>query len=202
MLKNGSDGLSNVYIGSTAIAKAYLGENLVYQLKPEVFEKPDCVRIDFSTTSDNYSFMFGRYIGLKVSYIELDGEQITWTSSPESRFTVPTAGQHTVYIKPSGEWASNRTFGYFQYCDYIRFPYNASTILLCNVSPNNSTNKWAKIDILDTAYWSRVKSNSYSVFANATKIRVPVGSKQLYQNNSVNATILGKMSEYNFTYEL
>lgn len=163
-------------------------------------EKPDCIRIDFTTTTDNYSFRFGYFVGDGTSYVELDGARVSFTTGHDNHFTVPTAGSHIVYIKPSKNWPSNWTFGYFTKCDYIRFPYNTVTRLLCLINTNNWTNKWAKIDILDAAYWNKVKENMYGVFSNANIIRVPIGSKQLYINNGVPQGILSKMAEHNFKY--
>lgn len=163
-------------------------------------EKPDCIRIDFTTTTDNYSFKFGKYIGNRTSYVELDGIRVSFTTGSDNQFTVPTAGSHIVYIKPSQNWPGNWTFGFFTKCDYIRFPYNATSIIQCVVHGGNFSSKWAKVDVLDANYFSQIKVNSYGVFGRCDLIRVPVGSKQLYVNNGVSSNILDKIVEHNFKY--
>lgn len=199
----GTSKVGGMYLGDTKIGKAYLGDDLIYSSgPPPVVENPDCIRIDFTTTTDNYTFKFGYFVGNYTSYVELDGARVSFTTGSDNHFTVPTAGSHIVYIKPSQNWPSNYNFGYFTKCDYIRFPYNAATRLLCGITQSSWSNKWAKIDILDAAYWSRVKTNSYNVFSNADRIRVPVGAKQLYINNSAPQAVLNKMTEYNFNYTI
>lgn len=171
--------------------------------KEELIEKPDCVRIDVTTTVDAYSFRFGYYVGnSKVSYVELDGERIEWTRGESNGFIIPNAGKHVIYIKPSGTWPSNHMFGYFANCDYIRFPYNAASTMLCDISKQSSSGSWKKIDILDENVLSQVKKNTYSTFSSAYVIRVPIGTKQLYANAGVSQSILNKMVEYNFKYEI
>lgn len=161
-------------------------------------EKPDCIRIDVTTTTDNYKFTYGYYIGNRISYIELDGVNMPKMNGPDEYITIPTAGSHVIYIKPSDVWGGNHGFGYFQYCDYLRFPYNLSEFFKCNLN-NSMWKTWKKVDILYNGYFGSVKSSSAS-FGNTTIIRVPVGSKQLYANNGVSSKILDKIVEYNFKY--
>lgn len=199
----GTSKVGGMYLGDTKIAKAYLGDDLIYSSgPPPVVENPDCIRIDFTTTSDNYSFKFGYFVGDRVSYVELDGSSISWTKGSDNHFTVPTAGSHVVYIKPSREWASNHAFGYFAECDYIRFPYNAASKMLCSISKNSWSGSWKKIDILDNSVLSQVKNNVYATFSSADVIRVPIGTKQLYANYGISQSMLNKMVEYNFNYTI
>lgn len=197
----GTSKVGGMYLGDTKIGKAYLGDDLVYSAgPPPVVEKPDCFRIDVTTTTDNYKFTYGYYIGNKISYIELDGVNMPKMFGESEYITIPTAGSHVIYIKPSGEWGSNYAFGYFQNCDYLRFPYNLSEFFKCGLN-NSMWKNWKQVDILYSGYFSRVKSSSAS-FERTTTIRVPVGSKQLYANNGVSQAILNKMIEYNFNYTI
>lgn len=67
-------------------------------------DRPDYWRIDFTTTSDNQTVVFGSNSGWALSNPEtkaiiLDGKSISRTSG--SSIKVPTAGDHVVYIKVS-----------------------------------------------------------------------------------------------------
>lgn len=166
--------------------------------KEELIEKPDCIRIDVTTTADAYSFRFGYFVGNHVSYIELDGVRIQWTIGYNNTFIIPNAGKHVIYIKPSQTWPDNYAFGYFENCDYIRFPHNAASIMLCLVSKNSWSGSWKKIDILDPSFFSQTAKNNYGTFSAAEVIRVPVGSKQLYKATPC----FSKIVEFDFKYQI
>lgn len=169
----------------------------------QLIEKPDCIRIDFSTSSDNTSVRVGYYLNSSIEYAELDGARAIVSGWEKTVITVPAAGAHVLYIKLiSSGYPSNYDFRVPHNCNYIRFPYNMSLLAKGAVSIGDWSRKWSQIDILDNRVLWQVKSNGYGTFSKADVIRVPIGTKQLYANNGVGGDILNKMVEYNFKYKI
>jgi hypothetical protein len=94
-------------------------------------DRPDHWRIDFATTADNQTVVFGHNGWYALSNPEtkaiiLDGKTISRTSG--SSINVPKAGNHTVYIKISQPYTiSNYSFGITSPSlspSYVRVPTN------------------------------------------------------------------------------
>lgn len=169
--------------------------------KQELIEKPDCIRIDFSTSSDNTTVRVGYFLYSSIEYAELDGARAKVSGTESTVITVPAAGAHIIYIKlKSSGYPSNYAFRFPRSCNYFRFPYNMSQLAKGAIYTGQWGVKWSQIDILDNRVLWQVKNNVYGTFSGADIIRVPIGTKQLYANYGTSQSILNKMVEYNFKY--
>lgn len=168
---------------------------VLYGSKEELIERPDCIRVDFTTATDNFVTQIGYFA--KFTLAELDGESITVSGNGthEPKITIPNAGTHTLYLKVS-EYNSV----YFRFnIDYLRLPYNIESKHNSNGGgiSKRSQHRWHNIDILDTSKVTIFQNNTWN--AGESAIRVPIGSKQLYPTTS---NVYNDITEYNFKYNI
>lgn len=106
-------------------------------------DRPDYWRIDFATTADNQTVVFGSNDGWAFSNPEtqtilLDGTRVYRTAG--SSIKVPKAGNHTVYIKISQPYTNGSyRFGITSPSlkpSYVRVPTNWTSIICYYASCN------------------------------------------------------------------
>lgn len=165
-------------------------------------ERPEYIRMDFTTTSDNYTFGYGYFCRSNYNII-LDDEVATKSGTESApSFIVPNAGEHVVYIRPGGPgWTST---GYNIHPPksliYMRLPYNISTVMKAVIKLNAWSQTIGTLDILDEDFVSNIDKSGYGgVYSACGSIRVPIGTKQKYIDNGIN---LAKMTEVKFKYTI
>lgn len=171
----------------------------------DYIELPDYVRIDFTTTSENFVAKIC-YGSCSVSNVILDGISInTYNSASFKCVTVPSPGEHTLYCKIRSTTSSNSGFTYIVDSvdiPYMRLPYNITEVCPA-VSFRTRGNKdkiFGQIDILDSRLWSVIVNNI--LVNNINSINIPVGSKTLYEEAGYSTSALNKINEVDFKYKI
>lgn len=157
-------------------------------------KNPSYTRIVVNAPTDGYEVQLG-YTGVVIQQMLVDGVATPVQVISNYRCAVLSKGIHIIEILCS-------KMGTFLYtsCKEIWFPYNVSELSLS--LPTSSWGSLGTVYILDNRYVAEIKTNKNSRFSSANQIFIPKGSKQLYEDKGVSATILNKMVEVDFKYKV
>lgn len=157
-----------------------------------VTDYPERIKIVFETTSANKTVTLGYYFNFYISSILLDGSTISGTGSNPD-ITVPTAGEHTVYIalKTTPSYTSGGYSIVVPPGSYVRLPENFGTKYGQNGSyplswTVNYNNYPGILECLNAVPFTSSSTFSSKYISNlnqmCSEIRIPKGSKQAYIN--------------------
>lgn len=171
-------------------------------------ELPDYWRLDFTTTEADEQIRVGYYSLNSSTFADLilDGtsNKSLGVNGPAAYVRIPTAGQHTMYIKINLPFTNSNYFFGLQEHDYsyVRIPYNWDKATLLG---NYNTPK-IQIDRMDIMYPQLyLKNNSYYWLSHISQLYVPNANLAWYKayapTNSVGYTkIADSIKGANFIY--
>ena len=153
-----------------------------------ITDYPERIKIVFKTTSANESVSLGYFFNFYISSILLDGSPVSGTGNNPD-ITIPTAGEHTIYIKLK----TTPTYNSSNYNmkvppqSYVRLPenfgikYGLSGSYQLGFLVNGSN--YPKILECLNAVPFKIGSNWLgNLNAFCSEFRIPKGSKQAYIN--------------------